>query len=169
MSLFLKNAESNKKNIYLKPSENISKHMNDVLDNVDSLRSKYTSSIINYKKVVKFNKTLSDSYESNLVVLIDMSKLLTQYATFLKHLSTVIAEASEEIDGVTFEDLKHMQALAGQQASDIMQIFKENTYNLMQVYSEYNDKERVDTLKNLIEKADIVSDFSNQLLKGIAV
>ncbi len=130
--------------INLGPKENINVELDKVTSQIQKTNKRYTDEIAKYKEVAAFNKKLSDSYVRNLQAMVDVSKLLDQYANVF----VVLRQETEKLEkalGMDFkiEDFQYLENLTKDKMAELNNNFIKETESLKKLYDKFGKREEI--------------------------
>lgn len=107
---------------------------------------KYRDEIDKYKKIAEFNKKLSSSYIANVSAMIDVSKLLNDYAMFFNILKDEINKTEGQIGSLQASDIQYIEALTKAKMEEFTTRFIEQSDKVKTLYSKYGQEEEAKVL-----------------------
>lgn len=107
---------------------------------------KYRDEIDKYKKIADFNKKLSGSYIANVHAMIDVSKLLNDYAMFFNLLKDEILKTEGQIGSLKSEDIQYLENLTKAKMEEFSNRFIEQSDKVKTLYTKYGQQEEVKTI-----------------------
>ena len=134
-------------NIGRSDPKNISQEIEQVTKQIQRTNRKYTDEITKYKEIANFNKKLTQSYVQNLQVIVDVSKLLEQYANVFY----VLREETEKLEkslGMEFniDDFRYLERLTADKMMELNNMFMKETSDLKNLYEKYGKKDEAKTI-----------------------
>lgn len=123
---------------------------------------KYRDEIDKYKKIAEFNKKLSSSYIANVQAIIDVSKLLNDYALFFNMLKDEINKTEGQIGTLQTADIQYLENLTKAKMEQFSSRFIEQSEKVRTLYNKYGQQEESkiigsaqESLKTVINNAGI--------------
>ena len=123
---------------------------------------KYRDEIDKYKKIADFNKKLSSSYIANVHAIIDVSKLLNDYALFFNILKEEINKTEGQIGTLQSSDIQYLENLTKAKMEEFSHKFIEQSEKVRGLYTKYGQESEAKTissaqeqLKNTISNAGV--------------
>ncbi len=109
-----------------------------VTNTIKKTSRKYTTEITKYKEIAAFNKKISESYMQNLQAMVDVSRLLEQYA----HVFYILREEIEKMEkalGVELkiQDIQYLENMTKDHMAELSNKFNKETEDLKKLYSKY--------------------------------
>lgn len=136
--------------------------LKDMDDKFKVTSEKLGSEISKYKKVASLNKKLTESYLLNYKAMIDISKLLNDYAEIFNRLKEVLSKYNEiEISPV---DLKHLEEITRAQMDKINTEFSQHSTKIKNLYSKYGLEDELGKLNTVDLQAREVGNLSDEAL-----
>lgn len=110
------------------------------LDEIDKKLSgtndKIQTEMRKYKQIAQLNKKLTESYLTNYYAMIDISKLLKDYAEIFDKLSTVLKKYEQiEISPI---DMEHLKSITRSKLDELNGEFNKQSSTIKSLYSKYN-------------------------------
>lgn len=134
-------------------SKALSAEINDVGEKFSKTNKKYRDEIDKYKKIADFNKKLSSSYIANIHAMVDVSKLLNDYALFFNLLKEEIAKTESQIGTLKTEDIQYLESLTKAKMDDFSSKFLSESDKVKILYSKYGQEQEV---KNIITAQEAI-------------
>jgi len=124
--------------INLGAKDAMSTDFENVTKTIRSTSRKYTSEIGKYKEIAAFNKKLSESYMQNLQAMVDVSRLLEQYANIFFILREEI-EKMEKALGIELrvEDFQYLENMTKDRMAELTTKFNKEADDLKKLYSKF--------------------------------
>lgn len=107
---------------------------------------KYRDEIDKYKKIAEFNKKLSSSYITNVHAMIDVSKLLNDYALFFNLLKEEIEKTEGQIGTLKTEDIQYLENLTKAKMEEFSNRFVEQSEKVKVLYNKYGQPDEARTI-----------------------
>ncbi len=117
---------------------------------------KYRDEIDKYKKIADFNKKLSSSYIANVQAVIDVSKLLNDYALFFNMLKEEINKTEGQIGTLQAADIQYLENLTKAKMEQFSARFIEQSEKVRTLYNKYGQQEEAKTLGSAQESLKTV-------------
>lgn len=114
--------------------------------------TKYRTEIDKYKKIAEFNKKLSSSYIANIHAVIDVSKLLNDYALFFNILKEEINKTEGQIGTLQTADIQYLENLTKAKLDEFSNKFIEQSEKVRGLYSKYGQEEEAKTISSAQEQ-----------------
>jgi hypothetical protein len=138
------------------------------------VNEKYRTEMAKYKKIADFNKKLSASYIANIHAMVDVSKLLNEYASFFALLKEEINKADGSIGTLTAEEIQYIESLTKSKIENFSSSFIEQSNKVKDLYGKFNQTSQAQALEKAqaqmseaIEAAGIAyEDISKTITKG---
>lgn len=129
--------------------KNINQEIEQVTKQIQRTNKKYTDEISKYKEVAKFNQKLTQSYVQNLQVIVDISKLLEQYANVFY----VLREETEKLEqtlGMDFSIAKfqYLENMTKDKMQELNTQFMKETSNLKTLYEQFGKTDEARSITN---------------------
>jgi hypothetical protein len=110
------------------------------LDEIDKKLSgtndKIQAEMRKYKQIAQLNKKLTESYLTNYYAMIDVSKLLKDYAEIFDKLSAVLKKYEQiEISPI---DMEHLKSITRSKLDELTGEFNKQSSTIKSLYSKYN-------------------------------
>lgn len=112
---------------------------------------KYRDEIDKYKKIADLNKKLSSSYIANIHAMVDVSKLLNDYAFFFNLLKDEIATTEGQIGTLKQEDIQYLENLTKAKMDEFSNRFMEQSDKVKILYNKYGQNEEVQRIASAQE------------------
>jgi hypothetical protein len=112
---------------------------------------KYRDEIDKYKKIAEFNKKLSTSYIENVHAMIDVSKLLNDYALFFNLLKEEIAKTEGQIGTLQASDIAYLENLTKSKMEEFSNRFIEESNKVKALYDKYGQDAEAKTISTAQE------------------
>lgn len=133
----------------LSANNTINEELSSVTNKIRRTNKKYTDEITKYKEIAAFNKKLSASYMQNLQAMVDVSKLLEQYA----HIFYVLREETEKLEkalGMDFniQDFQYLENMTKDKMEELNRNFFKETETLKKIYEKYGKASELVALNN---------------------
>lgn len=112
---------------------------------------KYRDEIDKYKKIADFNKKLSASYIANVHAMIDVSKLLNDYAMFFNMLKEEINKTEGQIGTLQASDIQYLENLTKAKMEEFSNRFIEQSEKVKGLYSKYGQEDEAKTITSAQE------------------
>lgn len=144
---------------------NLKGQLSSMTDKIKGSNEKYRKEIEKWKKVSSLNKSLTESYLTNMNVMIDVSGLLNEYVHFLEVLNQEITKMDTQFQSLTKDDIGHIQALTNDTIKNFTSQFMTETDKIKKLYDTIglsNSKEKLD-----LEKAQTALGATMQVAKSI--
>lgn len=142
-------------------SKALSAEINNISAKFSKTNLKYRTEIEKYKKIAEFNKALSKSYMTNVVAMVDISKLLRDYASFFRVLKEEIEKTDSQMGTLKSEDIQYLESLTKSKVEDISKQFLETSdevKGLFKLYGEDGDEKKIENVqesfKGIVEQAN---------------
>jgi hypothetical protein len=113
---------------------------------------KYINEIDKYKKIADFNKKLSSSYIANVHAIIDVSKLLNDYAAFFNLLKDEINKTDGKIGTLQSSDIQYLENLTKAKMEEFGNKFIEQSGKVKDLYIKYGQESEAKTIVNAREQ-----------------
>lgn len=140
----------------------LSAEISNVGDKFSKTNEKYRNEINKYKRIADFNKKLSVSYIANIHAMIDVSKLLNDYALFFNLLKDEIMKTDGQIGSLKAEDIQYLESLTKAKIDEFSNSFTANAEKVKKLYIHYDQQSEVKTIEeaqvsmtNLITDANV--------------
>ncbi len=117
---------------------------------------KYRDEIDKYKKIADFNKKLSSSYIANVQAIIDVSKLLNDYALFFNMLKEEISKTEGQIGTLQAADIQYLENLTKAKMEQFSTKFIEQSEKVRTLYNKYGQQEEAKTIGSAQESLKTV-------------
>jgi hypothetical protein len=114
--------------------------------------TKYRTEIDKYKKIAEFNKKLSSSYIANIHAIVDVSKLLNDYALFFNILKEEINKTEGQIGTLETSDIQYLENLTKAKMDEFSNKFIEQSEKVRSLYAKYGQTEEAKTISSAQEK-----------------
>jgi len=101
---------------------------------------KYRDEIDKYKKIAEFNKKLSSSYIANVHAIIDVSKLLNDYALFFNILKEEISKTEGQIGTLQASDIQYLENLTKAKMEEFSNKFIDQSDKVRGLYTKYGQE-----------------------------
>jgi len=129
--------------------KDINQEIEQVTKQIQRTNKKYTDEISKYKEIAKFNQKLTQSYVQNLQVIVDVSKLLEQYANVFY----VLREETEKLEktlGVDFNiaEFQYLENMTKDKMYELNTQFLKETTNLKSLYEKFGKTEEAKSITN---------------------
>lgn len=114
--------------------------------------TKYRTEIDKYKKIAEFNKKLSSSYIANIHAIVDVSKLLNDYALFFNILKEEINKTEGQIGTLQASDIQYLENLTKAKMDEFSSKFIEQSEKVRGLYTKYGQEEEAKTISSAQEQ-----------------
>jgi len=123
--------------------------LEDVTKTIKNTSRKYTTEITKYKEIAAFNKKLSESYVQNLQAMVDVSRLLEQYA----HVFYVLREEIEKMEKalgieLNVKDFQYLENMTKDHMLDLTNKFNKESDDLKKLFEKYGKKDEYNHVDN---------------------
>lgn len=129
----------------------LSAEISDVGQKFVKTSKKYRDEIDKYKKIADFNKKLSSSYIANVHAMVDVSKLLNDYAMFFNLLKEEISKTEGQIGTLKQEDIQYLEGLTKSKMEEFSNRFIEQSEKVKILYNKYGQQQEVNTISSAQE------------------
>lgn len=153
-------------------SKGLSSEINEVGEKFTKTSKNIKSEIEKYKKINEFNKKLSASYVNNMHVMVDVSKLLNDYAQFFNLLKTQLDNMGD-IGHLKQEDIAYLENLTRAKMESFASDFIKQSDNVKSLYEKYGQNKEAEklssaqqSLRSVIDNADLTYSDLKELVKG---
>ena len=150
-------------------NKSLSKELVDIGDKFVSTNKKYVSEIEKYKKIVEFNKRLSNSYIGNLKVMVDVSKLLNDYATLFEMLKQEISKTEQHVGTLTSKDIEYLADLTRAKLEQFNQVFVGQSKKVKDIYIKYDQGDEANRITQAEESIKNVMDDASKTISVVDV
>jgi len=156
-------------NIGRSDPKNISQEIEQVTKQIQRTNKKYTDEITKYKEIAKFNQKLTQSYVQNLQVIVDVSKLLEQYANVFY----VLREETEKLEkslGMQFniDDFRYLERLTADKMMELNKTFMKETTDLKTLYEKYGKADEAKTIADAQTLMETATNESKETFDRVA-
>lgn len=148
-------------------NKSLSKEIVSIGDKVVSANKKYLSEIEKYKKLVDFNKKLSSSYIGNLKVMVDVSKLLNDYATLFEILKNELSKTEQQVGTLTGKDVEHLAELTRAKLEQFNILFTGQSKKVKELYVKYDQQEERARVEAAEESLQGIMDNATETLRTV--
>jgi hypothetical protein len=148
-------------------NKSLSKEIVDIGDKVVSANKKYLSEIEKYKKLVDFNKKLSGSYIGNLKVMVDVSKLLNDYATLFEILKNELSKTEQQLGTLTGKDVEHLAELTRAKLDQFNILFTDQSKKVKELYVKYDQQEERARVEAAEQSLQVIMDNATETLRTV--
>jgi len=133
--------------INLGAKDGMSSELEQVTKKIKNTSRRYTSESGKYKEIAAFNKKLSESYMQNLQAMVDVSRLLEQYANVFFILREEI-EKMEKALGIELQvqDFQYLENMTKDRMAELTAKFNKEADDLKKLYSKYGKIDEVNQL-----------------------
>ena len=145
-------------------NKSMSKEIVEIGDKFVSTNKKYMNEIEKYKKVVEFNKKLSTSYIGNLKVMVDVSKLLNDYATLFELLKKELEKTEQSVGTLTNKDIEHLADLTRAKLEEFNEVFTGQSKKVKELYVKYDQHEERARVEAAEQSIQGVMDNASKIL-----
>lgn len=110
--------------------------LNDIEEKFKKTNEKITSEATKFKNVANLNKKLTESYVQNYYVMLDISKLLKDYADVFEKLSEML----KKYDNIEISpmDMDHLKLITRAKLDELNGDFTKQSTSIRSLYSKYN-------------------------------
>jgi len=132
-----------------KNDKNINQEIEQVTKQIQRTNKKYTDEIDKYKEIAKFNQKLTQSYVQNLQVIVDVSKLLEQYANVFY----VLREETQKLEktlGMDFniQEFQYLENMTKDKMQELNAQFFKETEGIKKLYEQFGKPDEVRNISN---------------------
>ena len=169
-SLFSPNAAENKQQFGVNLTTNskaFSGELSNVSDKFVRTNKKYRDEIAKYKKIAELNKQLTAAYKTNLNVMIDVSKLLTDYSAFFHVLKEEVIKTEGQIGTLQASEVQHIEDLTKEKLGQVSNSFMDQSEKVKQLLSKYGQEEQIKSINSAQESMNNVMASSGNTWKAI--
>jgi hypothetical protein len=132
-----------------------------------STNKKYRDEIAKYKKIVEFNKQLTSAYITNFKVMVDVSKLLTDYSAFFHVLKEEVAKTEGQIGTLQASEVQHIEDMTKDKLGEFSNIFMDQSEKVKALYTKYGQEEQIKGINNAQESMKIVMENASNTLRQV--
>jgi hypothetical protein len=129
---------------------------------------KYQNEMAKYKRIAEFNKQLTTAYTKNLRVMVDISKLLTDYSAFFHVLKEEIGKTEGQIGTLQASEVQHIENLTKEKLGEFGTIFQDQTEKVKALYAKYGQEDARNKVTELQESLNNVTTNAANTYKFIA-
>lgn len=122
-------------------NKGLSLELDEVKGKISKTNQKYRDEIDKYKKIADFNKKLTSSYITNINTMVDVSKLLVNYAAFFAFLKDELAKTDNTIGSLTTEDIQYLESLTKAKMEQFSNNFADQANKIKVLYNKYGQQE----------------------------
>lgn len=149
-SLFGKNDPQKTMGINLTSNNKpLSHEIDDIGNRFMKNNRKTKQELTKYKQVAELNKKLSYSYRQNLIVMVDISKLLNSYAAFFDLLRNELEKNERELPGFELRDVEHIESMTRDKMQQFTQSFLQQSEKIKNLYRKYGQNDEAARIANL--------------------
>ena len=132
-----------------------------------STNKKYRDELAKYKKIAEFNKQLTNAYITNFKVMVDVSKLLTDYSSFFHVLKEEVAKTEGQIGTLQASEVQHIENLTKEKLGEFGNIFMDQSEKVKALYTKYGQEEQIKGINNSQESLKVLMGNAANTLKVI--
>jgi len=133
-------------------SKALSEEISSVSKKFVDVNEKYRSEMSKYKKIADFNKKLSASYISNIHAMVDISKLLNDYAGFFSMLKEEINKTDGNIGSLTADEIQYIESITKAKIEAFSSSFMQQSDKVKDLYKKYGQESEAKNLSNAQEQ-----------------
>lgn len=148
----------------------IAKEINDIGNRIVKNNKKAITELTKYKQVNELNKKLSQSYRENLVVMIDISRLLNSYAGFFDLLKNELEKNERTLGDLELRDIENIESLTRDKMDKFNSEFINQSEKVKSMYRKYGLNDEFNRLANLQQGIPQITGLAEQTrgnIKGI--
>jgi hypothetical protein len=103
------------------------------------------------KELFDFTELVTKGYITNLNIIIDISKIMLEYKSFIEEISSTMEAINTDIKSspVNNEDFKRLKALTNTNVDKITNFFNGELENMQKILSNRGDSETVQNVQNI--------------------
>lgn len=149
-------------------NKGLSSEISNVSKKFVSTNEKYRNQIAKYKKIAELNKQLTSSYITNFKVMVDVSKLLTDYAAFFHVLKEEVAKTEGQVGTLQANEVQHIEDLTKEKLGKFTDIFVEQSQKVKELYKKYGQEDQIKGIDSAQESFNNIMTLSANTLKEVA-
>lgn len=107
---------------------------------------RYRTEIDKHKKVLAVNKQLSTAYVQTLYAIVDVSRLLNDYAAFFQLLTQELDKTDAQLGSLQTSDVRHLEMLTRARMSEFQKRFAAESDAIRSLYLKQGMKGQADTI-----------------------
>lgn len=107
---------------------------------------RYRTEIDKHKKVLAVNKQLSTAYVQTLYAIVDVSRLLNDYAAFFQLLTQELDKTDAQLGALQTSDVRHLEMLTRARMSEFQKRFAAESDAIRSLYLKQGMKGQADTI-----------------------
>lgn len=136
----------------------LQRQVDDLVKEIKTSYSSYSSEIGKAKKIKDFNKTLVTNFRKNLQVMVDVTKLLTSYVQLFDVLKSELVKINTLVGkDANLDDISYLEQITQKQISTLQSEFMKQTETLESLYGKYDlGAERANITETKEQMTDII-------------
>lgn len=143
-------------------SKPIAKEISDIGNRIVKNNKKAITELTKYKQVNELNRKLSQSYRENLVVMIDISRLLNSYAGFFDLLKGELERNERTLGDLELKDIENIESLTREKMDRFNNEFMNQSEKIKGWYRKYGLNDEFNRLTNLQQGIPQITGLAEQ-------
>ena len=125
---------------------------------------KYKTELQKYQKVTELNKKLASSYQANLNVMLDVSKLLNSYSSFFTIIKDQLDLNEKSLGELTSEDFSYLENLTKSKIEELTNSFMDESSSIKDLYKKFDMQDEYNRLDHATENFSLTQEeIANKL------
>ena len=133
-------------------------------DKIVKQNRKVNNELNKFKQMSELNKKLSQSYQQNLVVMVDISKLLNSYASFFDLLKIELEKNEKSLGDLQLTDIQYIENLTREKMQTFNNEFSNQATRVKDLYRKYGQTDELNRITQIENKLPEVSSEAEKLL-----
>lgn len=136
---------------------------------VVTTNQKYRTEIDKHKKILAINKQLSQAYVQSLYAIVDVSRLLNDFASFFSLLTTELDQTDAQLGALQKSDVRHLELLTRAQMTEFQKKFGEGSDAIKNLYLKQGMKGQAEIIDTVRRDLDAAINATDVIYRDISV